>query len=47
MRFIYKDDKQDKEKKYNNSLFNILEKIKHLTSIPYNSKEVQQILEDY
>lgn len=37
----------DKEKKYNDSLFNILEKIKHLTSTPYEPKDVQQCIEDH
>jgi len=44
---IKESDFQDKEKKFNNSIFNILEKIKYLTSTPYNSREVQQLIEDH
>lgn len=39
-------DFKDK-KNYSESLFNILEKIKHLTSTPYDPKEVQQLIENH
>ena len=36
-----------KEKKNSDSFLNILEKIKYLTSSPYDPKEVQQLIEDH
>jgi len=40
-------DKDSLNTKYSESLFNILEKIKDLTSTPYEPKEVQQLIENH
>jgi len=39
--------KENIDKKYGDSLFNILKKVKYLTSTPYDPKEVQQLIEDH